>query len=812
MDIVLGKPDGTWYTKTQLRMVIPEVKGGSEPEEPEPVSAEVKVIKPDDTSFAMFVVDTASYVVKNGKAVFTITTKNTSFDKIYFGSNSDDKTSSVQGTALTEGGFSFTFEKELAETGKTVDIVLGKPDGTWYTKTQLRMVIPEVKDDSGSQTPDEPEPTDLNNIDNGYYNADATTDHSMFKVVALELIKDDEGIRVIITLNKYGYTKMYPGTAAQAANDPEHAVDFVAVNRTLNGETRDFYTFTLPVDENCGGVMHVAAYSFDKEKWYDRTITIDLENLRKTAADGTYDVETTSSSTMFNIIDAKLQVVNGEMIAKITLSGTGYDYLYNGKGSDAANDEDGWIPFSVNEDGKYEYIVKVPALDTLIDIAAHSVTKDQWYDRQITFKSEGMTESDWNGVDPGNNGNTDPNNGNPDQESQHQSDSSGSTSSVDNSTTLPDGVYTPDKFSFSGGTGKVNITCTKITVSDGQAYATIVFDSGYYNYVKANGNIYYGDQTSTTSTFVIPVELNTNNRILANTTKMTNAHEVEYYIFPYLAAAEGTQTASGDAPVIEGIKYQSQEKLDYAEYFRIYNYEDGIILIEVDLTKDTAFEGLDLTGDKKDDETTGEEGETIVKTAEELTAELYKADTVKYLIVPEGVKIPAGLEKEMVVISLPKENLAVSAEDFYKIIRDLGCEKLVKGIGLKEGDIEDKALKDAVNAGEIVFTGKAPELSLRDIVSSEVDSYFAPGSLIPVKEEGKKVDEKDVKKTAEALYDMTDSLSMLGIPVIFDCSYKEKTDLAKYEWIKVYAAILGKSEEANKLFEEAVKASKTEVK
>ena len=59
---------------------------------------------------------------------------------------------------------------------------------------------------------------------------------------------------------------------------------------------------------------------------------------------------------------------------------------------------------------------------------------------------------------------------------------------------------------------------------------------------------------------------------------------------------------------------------------------------------------------------------------------------------------------------------------------------------------------------------------------------------------------------------MTDSLSMLGIPAVFDCSYKEKTDLAKYEWIKVYGALLGKSEEANKLFEEAVKASKTEVK
>ena len=60
---------------------------------------------------------------------------------------------------------------------------------------------------------------------------------------------------------------------------------------------------------------------------------------------------------------------------------------------------------------------------------------------------------------------------------------------------LADGVYTPDKFSWSGGTGKVSISCTKITVTGGQAYATIVFSSGSYGYVKANGNTYYPTTT-----------------------------------------------------------------------------------------------------------------------------------------------------------------------------------------------------------------------------------------------------------------------------------------------------------------------------
>ena len=56
---------------------------------------------------------------------------------------------------------------------------------------------------------------------------------------------------------------------------------------------------------------------------------------------------------------------------------------------------------------------------------------------------------------------------------------SGGTSKVDSATTLADGVYTPDGFSFSGGSGKVTISCSKITVTNGQAYATIAFSSPY---------------------------------------------------------------------------------------------------------------------------------------------------------------------------------------------------------------------------------------------------------------------------------------------------------------------------------------------
>ena len=53
----------------------------------------------------------------------------------------------------------------------------------------------------------------------------------------------------------------------------------------------------------------------------------------------------------------------------------------------------------------------------------------------------------------------------PDKESKYEADLNGGTARVNSATTLADGVYTPDKFSWSGGTGKVSISCTKITVT-----------------------------------------------------------------------------------------------------------------------------------------------------------------------------------------------------------------------------------------------------------------------------------------------------------------------------------------------------------
>ena len=64
----------------------------------------------------------------------------------------------------------------------------------------------------------------------------------------------------------------------------------------------------------------------------------------------------------------------------------------------------------------------------------------------------------------------------------------GTTEPVDDTTALADGEDLPEEFTFSGGSGKTTISCTKVTVTGGHAAATIAFSSASWSYVKASGS------------------------------------------------------------------------------------------------------------------------------------------------------------------------------------------------------------------------------------------------------------------------------------------------------------------------------------
>lgn len=910
-----------------------------------PVSVEAPVVKDNGQAFKMFLISEATMINKGDKLVLTLKTNNTSFDKLYFGNNDDlAKAPVIQGMQEANDGFSFAFEVDADKAGTTVPIVLGKKDGTWYTKQQLYFVIPGTKTPDVTPTPEPtvtPEPTETpaptatptpepSKVPNGIYSGTAETGAQMFKVVAVELTVKDGDMKAKITLSGVAYDYLYMGTPEEAAAADKSAwiagigtADYT----TDDGQTKTGMQYEIPVAA-LDQPLTVASHSKKQDKWYARNITIASASLKKTSdlpadetnkiADGIYEATAETGAAMFKVVKVKLTAKDGKMTALITLSGAGYNYLYLGTAADAAADKSAWIAskgkgeYTLNGETKtgLQFEIPVEALDQGLAVAAHAVKSGKWFDRTITIASSSLKKT---GDLPSDDSNDPkptivptktptvspsetpvvkptstptpaptqkPADTKPEQESKYESDLSGGTSKVDSATTLADGVYTPDGFSFSGGSGKVTISCSKITVTNGQAYATIAFSSPYYGYVKANGNKYMANVSGGSSIFTIPVELNKNNTIIGMTTRMSVAHEISYNIFISLAAAKKggstssstgfvkadgtTSTISTDnskldttAPEIMGLEYKAETKLAYAEYFKMYHYDEGITLLEIDMTKDTERDPEKQTEDDKKAEDTDTAAATDeeeaaaasdskktsnekAKDLTEKTKELYEGNVVKYLIVPKDVEIPAGLDKDMIVIQLPVEKAYVASEDALKLLDEqLDAAESIKAVGMEQKDCQIENIAKAMEDKKISFDGAFDDLDYKALVKDEIDFAILPSEFLPgnakdeedadaadetadTKAEDQKDDKDDkttdekadedktpeelLKEENERLSDTAERLATLTIPMLVDRSADEKTDLAKAEWLKVYGVIFGCEDQANELFQQMVKA------
>ena len=796
------------------------------------------------SDFAMFKVGSSSVVKENDHLKVSIETENTTYNKIYIGSKADTverkEEKAIVGTG-TSKGYLFTFELPLSADGTDVAFVPHSQENGWESRKadgdytlHISSSAENKKDDTenpeqggnsgeskpgtGSGENQKPENEDKNVLDTGKYvvDVDAASASGMFRVVNCVLTSVGGKMQADITLSGTGYDYLYVGTAKDAEKASKDQL--IAPKEIVEGKC----VFTVPVESMNTGIQ-IAAHGKKSGKWFDRTLTFKTEGMTKyvQVSDGSYKVNVTSSSSMFKVIDCILTSKNGEMTAKITLSGTGYDYLYVGTSAEAAlADKSKWIPYVVDKNGMYTYTIPVSLLDTGISVAAFSHKKQVWYDRTLTFASAGMknlnNSNSTNGT-TGNNGNINQGNNTsqntnfgtgttsggtgtnqtPDKESKYEADLNGGTARVNSATTLADGVYTPDKFSWSGGTGKVSISCTKITVTGGQAYATIVFSSGSYGYVKANGNTYYPTTTGSTSTFVIPVELNKNNTIIGMTTKMSTAHEISYSIFIYLSAAakaDGT-TVSGEtnlsadtldekAPEIMGLSYQSETKVEHAEYFKIYHYDQGITLLEIDQRKDEDTKET-KTKDTKEDTDSG------LTPAQEEKLALYKAKIVRYLIVPEDAEIPAGLDKEMIVIQKPKKSAYVGSEEVLEILDKLNATDQITSVGVKQKNCKVEGIAKAMKAKKIIYAGTYKKPENKKLMKSKCDLAILSNKILPDEKNEKKMSVEDQQKRYEEL---AEKFVLLDVPMIVDRSADEEKDDAKAEWSKVYEAIFAQTD------------------
>lgn len=97
---------------------------------------------------------------------------------------------------------------------------------------------------------------------------------------------------------------------------------------------------------------------------------------------------------------------------------------------------------------------------------------------------------------------------------------------------LADGSYTA-AVTLEGGSGKASVASpAALRVENGAFYATLVWSSPNYDYMKVNGQRYDPINTEGNSTFEIPVAaLDQKLDVIADTVAMSTPHEVEYTLF-----------------------------------------------------------------------------------------------------------------------------------------------------------------------------------------------------------------------------------------------------------------------------------------
>lgn len=507
-------------------------------------------------------------------------------------------------------------------------------------------------------------------------------------------------------------------------------------------------------------------------------------------ADGTYTIPAETDQRMFYIVSdegrgrtAVLTVKDGQMTAAFSLTGTGYDKAYMGKVEDVTDADASQISGYTVQNGYYTYTVSVSALDRKLEIAMHAVKSGKWFQHTIIFYSSKEAKERIEKEQNQNQGQK------PDSD-KNTNNSGNKTSDKNNTKTqsdLTDGTYKPDRFSWSGGSGRLAyIACDKITVKKGKAYATIRFSSSSYDKVQAGGGT-YANTGSAESTFTIPVTLNANNTISARTVAMSAPHWVEYTIYPYLAEAgkeneSGTKTSAQkterqntkdkdknkgskdnkEVSEIIGLGEAEEIPMKYAEYCRLYRYAGGIKLLQIDLTTDSSLSYEEKAMEAQTEVEYDEEGRPIAKSQSEITQALYQNSTVSYLLVPKGTEIPAGLDKEMILISIPADKTWSASRAAGRFMQALGCEAMLT---TDASESENPAAPD-----------------FKSIVQDENNLAILP--LQP----------QTQLETLEKRF------ATLNIPVLLDRSADEKTLQAKAEWAKVYAALYGADEQAEAAF------------
>ena len=253
----------------------------------------------------------------------------------------------------------------------------------------------------------------------------------------------------------------------------------------------------------------------------DNTSKIDL-------ADGTYTAEFTTDSSMFHVNEAydnkgTLTVKDGQATIHVTLQSKKILNLFPGTAEDALKDGAQLLEPTTDTvdygdgdiDETYGFDVPVPALDEEFDLALIG-TKGVWYDHKVKVSNPQPYEESETTASAET------------TEAAADASEAETTTEAASAEALSDGTYMIS-LDFEGGSGKASITSpAKVTITNGEAIATVEWSSPNYDYMIVNGEKYLPVNTDGNSVFEIPVVLDKPVDVIGDTVAMSKPHEIEY--------------------------------------------------------------------------------------------------------------------------------------------------------------------------------------------------------------------------------------------------------------------------------------------
>ena len=194
------------------------------------------------------------------------------------------------------------------------------------------------------------------------------------------------------------------------------------------------------------------------------------------------------------------------------------------------------------------------------------------------------------------------------------------------------------------------------------------------------------------------------------------------------------------APELPGLTFEAETELEYAQCFRLYRYEGGYTLITIENGGD-------------------------------------------FLVVPEDGQVPGGLDDGITVLRQPLDRIYLAATSAKSLFNAVDALDHIRLTGTRASGWYIDAAVEALNSGAMLFSGKYSEPDYELMIGEDCNLAIESTMIY------------HTPKVKEMIED-------LGIPVLVDRSSYEPHPLGRTEWIKLYAVLVDKEEEAAAFFDQ----------